>query len=162
MRYLLINIVRVTVRFVKSQFKRDCLRFRESNAFQLSTFVHGRGIIGQRDVTQVAKLCCHRGILFSRSPNLKFFSCKQFSLFSNFCLSLSLLIHCLKKKKKKKRRKRKGNNENVGIARWYIFNYIKIRNEGEVRRARNDLASGKPGFQRANSILIVHRIAFLE
>lgn len=90
MRYLLINIVRVTVRFVKSQFKRDCLRFRESNALQLSTFVHGRGIIGQRDVTQVAKLCRHRGILFSRSPNLKFFSCKQFSLFSNFCLSLFL------------------------------------------------------------------------
>lgn len=105
MRYLLINIVRVTVRFVKSQFKRDCLRFRESNALQLSTFVHGRGIIGQRDVTQVAKLCRHRGILFSRSPNLKFFSCKQFSLFSNssLCLSLSLSLNTLFEEEKEEK-----------------------------------------------------------
>lgn len=112
MIYLLINIVRVTVRFVKSQFKRDRLGFRESNALQLSAFVHGRGVIGQRDVTQVAKLRRHRGILLSRSPNLKFFSCNQFSLFflnwtPSLSLSLYLDTHCLKKK-------RKGNNENVG------------------------------------------------
>lgn len=97
MIYLLINIVRVTVRFVKSQFKRDRLGFRESNALQLSAFVHGRGVIGQRDVTQVAKLRRHRGILLSRSPNLEFFSYNQFSLFFQtglrLSLSLSLLIH---------------------------------------------------------------------
>lgn len=29
-----------------------------------------------------------------------------------------------------------------------------------MRRARNDLASGKPGFQRANSILIVRSNCF--
>lgn len=50
-KYLLVNIVRVTVRFVQPQLQRDRLCLRKRDAFKLSAFVHCRGIVGQRDVT---------------------------------------------------------------------------------------------------------------
>lgn len=77
--YLVVNVMRVTVRFVQSQFQGDCLRFRKRHALELPAFVHGRGIVGQRDVTQIIELRCNGSILLLRRPNFQLLRCKGFA-----------------------------------------------------------------------------------
>lgn len=73
--YLLVDVVRVVVWFVQSEFQRDGLCLWKSDAFELPAFVHGGSIVGQRNVPQITELSCDRGIFIPRRPDLQFLGC---------------------------------------------------------------------------------------